>query len=398
MLVLTPALGGPSGGWGSMTSVAPAERAAELAAEVAHELRSPLGGVEAMAALLAETALSADQRRLVDGLLAAAAHLRAVADDILEAGAAGERPVFAETPLDLAGFLAPLATAAAARAQAKGLSFSARIDERITRPLLTDRRRLRQMLENLIDNAVKVTREGGIVIDVSLIDRRGGFDGLRFSVTDTGPGLSEAEAQRLFRPYGRLDNGVKGTGLGLALVRRLARAMGGDAGCDAGRDRGGAGATFWFTLRLKQAEAEAPAAVDAPRGAAGHGGCILVVDDNQANRLIMGAVLEHFGHAMAEAASAEQALAMLPGGRFAAILLDHTLPGISGLEALKLIRAMPEPLASLPIVPVTGRVSPADRAAFAAAGADGFVEKPVTARAVREALDAALEAAARRRA
>ncbi len=363
-----------------MTTKRPTDRTVTPLAEVAHELRSPLGGVEAMARLLAETPLTAEQRRLVDALCAASAHLRAIADDVLDGGGPeGGVPSVEERPVDLAAFLATFATAAEARAQAKGLSFGMQVDGRIAPKILADGRRLRQMLENLVDNAVKVTTAGRIEVVVELLDRRGGFDGLRFAVTDTGPGIAPDEASQLFRAYGRIANGVAGTGLGLAMVRRLARAMGGEAGCES---QPGEGATFWFTLRLKQ-----PAAVATVEEIAGR---ILVVDDNHANRMIMGAVLEHFGHAMVEAASAEEALELLPSGGFTAVLLDHTLPGISGLEALKRIRAMTGPLSSLPVIPVTGRVSSADRAAFAAAGANGFVEKPVTARALKEALDSVL--------
>lgn len=364
-----------------MTTKRQPERSASAMAEIAHELRSPLGGVDAMARLLAETPLTDQQRRLVDALCAASAHLRAIANDVLDGGCNdAEGPTIEERPVDLQAFLAPLATSAEARAQAKGLGFAMRIDERIARPVLADGRRLRQMLENLVDNAVKVTAEGGIVLSIDLLDRRGGFEGVRFAVTDTGPGLSSDQKEQLFQAYGRLANGIAGTGLGLSMVRRLARAMGGDAGCDS---QPGEGATFWFTLRLKQIARPAPTGP----------GRILVVDDNHANRMILGAVLEHFGHAMVEAASAEEALELLPTQEFSAVLLDHTLPGITGLEALKHIRAMPEPLCSVPVIPVTGRVSGADRDAFAAAGANGFVEKPVTARSVREALDAALRGA-----
>jgi CheY-like chemotaxis protein len=104
--------------------------------------------------------------------------------------------------------------------------------------------------------------------------------------------------------------------------------------------------------------------------------------------MIMTAILEHFGYQTAEADSGEAALAMLEGEAFSAIMLDQTLPGMSGVETLQAIRALPAPLACIPVIPVTGRVSAADRRAFAQAGANGFVEKPVTARAVRHAIEA----------
>ncbi len=358
-----------------MTTKRPDDRPVTPLAEVAHELRSPLGGVEAMARLLAETPLTDEQRRLVDALCAASAHLRAIANDVLDGGGEVKAPTIEEQRLELPAFLNLIATAAEARALSKGLSFTVRVDQGITPVILADGRRLRQMLENLIDNAIKVTKAGRVELAIERLDRRGGFEAIRFSVTDTGPGLTPEEAGQLFRAYGRLANGVPGTGLGLSMVRKLARAMGGEAGCDS---EPGRGATFWFTLRLKQATAA--------RGP----GRILVVDDNHANRMIMGAVLDHFGHAIVEAGTAEEALELLTSGDFVAVLLDHTLPGLSGLEALRQIRAMPDPLGSLPVIPVTGRVSRADREAFAAAGANGFVEKPVTARALKEALDHAL--------
>ncbi len=345
-----------------------------------------------MATLLRQSGLSPEQLRLVDGLCAAASHLRAVASDILDesAGRAGHLAC-SDKALDLKAFIGTLAVSAEARALAKSLTFALDLDDRLAPVVMADARRIRQMLENLLDNAIKVTESGGIRLSMTHVDRRGAFEGLRFVVEDTGPGFTEEQAKKLFRSFGRIDNGVPGTGIGLAMVRRLAHAMGGEAGCEG---RPGQGATFWFTLRLKLpegTEGTAPVTQNDDGMAAGPGGRrILVVDDNQANRMIMAAVLEHFGFEMAEAASAEQALAMLPSGQFAAVMMDQTLPGLSGIEALRMIRAMPEPLASLPVIPVTGRVSQADKLAFAAAGANGFIEKPVTARAVREALEAAL--------
>jgi CheY-like chemotaxis protein len=359
-------------------------------AEVTHELRAPLGGIEAMAQLLAETDLTPDQRRLVEGLLAAAGHLRSVATDILDGSAlrAGHLS-FEEAPMDLRRLVADIAISAEARTRAKGLAFALEIDDTIAESVQADGRRIRQMLENLIDNAMKVTLSGSITLSISPVDRRGAFEGLRFAVTDTGPGLSAEDSAKIFRSFGKLDNGHAGTGIGLSMVKRLAHAMGGEAGCES---QPGQTTTFWFTLRLKLDSFTQPCPMqvpplDEPGGnAMPSSGRILVVDDNLANRMIMGAMLEHFGFEMAEAASAEQALAMVVGGGFDAVMMDQTMHGMSGVEALRLIRAMPEPARSIPVIPVTGRVGAQDRAAFAKAGATGFIEKPLTARAVREGL------------
>jgi CheY-like chemotaxis protein len=358
-------------------------------AEVAHELRAPLGGIEAMAQLLGETAVSPDQERLIAGLKAAAAHLRAVASDVIDQARGVAPPAHASVPapFSLAALLDSVSAAAEARARAKGLSFTPSVARDLPAMLGGDARRIRQMLENLLDNAFKVTRSGEADLAVRMVDRRDAFIGLMFEVRDTGPGISATDRDRLFRTFSRVDNGVPGSGLGLALVARMARAMGGDAGCTSEE---GKGSLFWFSLRLPEAGVT-PSPAGPPDSSAVP---VLVVDDNRTNRVIMRAILEHFGHAVVEAESGEEALAILGRQPLRAVMLDQTLPGISGIEMLGRLRRLPGAAAATPVVPVTGRVQPEDKAAFAAAGANGFVEKPVNARAVRDALDAALAGAA----
>jgi CheY-like chemotaxis protein len=350
-------------------------------AEVAHELRAPLGGIEAMAQLLGETAMSPDQERLIAGLKAAAAHLRAVASEVIDAARGNALTPCAAADFSLGDVLEGVAAAAEARARAKGLGFTLTVDESLPATMHGERLRVRQMLENLLDNAFKVTMTGGVSLAVRQVDRRNAFVGLRFEVRDTGPGLTAQDREKLFRTFSRVDNGVPGSGLGLSLVARMARAMGGDAGCES---EPGSGALFWFTLRLPEKAMAAPA-VDMARDAP-----VLVVDDNHANRTIMRAILEHFGHAVMDAATGEDALAILRAQPIKAVMLDQTLPGLSGLETLRELRGLDGALARTPVVPVTGRVAPEDKAAFAAAGANGFVEKPINAKAIRDALESAL--------
>jgi CheY-like chemotaxis protein len=367
---------------------------ANFLAEVVHELRAPLGGVEAMAELLSATSLGPEQQRLVDGLRAAAAHLRAVANDVLDDAALSKGHFKCqEHPIELKNFISTLAISVEARAKAKGLRFVLTVDDNLPEQVIGDDRRIRQMLENLLDNAIKVTTSGDIRLSVEHVDRRGAFEGLKFVVSDTGPGFSEKQRLTLFRAYEKLNNGVAGTGLGLSLVRRFANAMGGEAGCESVES---CGARFWFTLRLKTTALKQDCMKSPEHFSPDHhtasalSNCILVVDDNQTNRMIMAAVLEHFGYQIAEADSGEAALTMIQNTHFAAVMMDQTLPGLSGVETLKAIRTMSGERGITPVIPVTGRVSKADREAFAAAGANGFIEKPVTARAVREALAAAI--------
>jgi two-component system, sensor histidine kinase and response regulator len=362
------------------------EKASSFLAELAHELRSPLGGLDALTELLARTGLSADQARLVEGLRAASAHLRSVASAVIN-DEAPERRKFdiLDEAFDLAHLVDAVGIAAEARAQVKGLSFTLTRPQPLPRPLMGDVRRVRQMLENLIDNAVKVTSEGSVSLALEHVDTRGAFVGLRFVITDTGPGFDKATQEKLFKPYGRIEGSAPGTGLGLNIVRKFALMMGGEAGCSS---EPGQGASFWFTLRLKQAEvctslaeAACPALIPVTSRLP-----VLVVDDNATNRMILSAILEHFGYACIEAESGETALSMLSERAVAAVMMDQTLPGISGVETVKAIRQMTGAVSSIPVIPVSGRVSQADRDAFAAAGANGFVEKPVSARAIMEAL------------
>jgi CheY-like chemotaxis protein len=353
-------------------------------AEVAHELRAPLGGIEAMAQLLGETATSPDQERLIDGLKAAAAHLRAVASQVIDQARGVVDGPAATADFSIRDLLDGVSAAAEARAQAKGLRYVVEVDAALPATIHGESLRVRQMLENLLDNAFKVTAAGGVSLTVRQVDRRNAFVGLKFEVRDTGPGLTAADQKKLFRAFSRVENGVPGSGLGLSLVARMARAMGGDAGCSSDP---GAGALFWFTLRLPETASVSEMHVDclAP---------VLVVDDNHANRTIMRAILEHFGHDVLDAATGEEALAILRDRPIKTVMLDQTLPGLSGLETLRELRRMGGAAGLTPVVPVTGRVAPEDKAAFAAAGANGFVEKPVNAKAIRDALEAAVAGAA----
>jgi CheY-like chemotaxis protein/anti-sigma regulatory factor (Ser/Thr protein kinase) len=365
---------------------------AEYLAEVLHELRSPLGGVDAMAELLSATALTADQKRLVEGLRAASAHLRAIADDVLDAAAISNGSFkWKDAPVDLRALITPIAIASEARAAAKGLWFHVQCEDSLPKDIITDARCIRQMIENLLDNAIKITTAGQITLSVEQVGMRGSYIGLRFSVTDTGPGFSEMERKQLFRPFTRLDNGITGTGLGLSMVSRLAKSMGGEVGCESVP---GKGACFWFSIRVKRQGTGDGSVVSEPgiteTFEPEENRRILVVDDNHASRQIMQVMLEHFGFQAVQAESGEAALAMLAQDSYAAVMLDQTLPGLSGLETLKAIRSAKKRWASTPVVPVTGRVSAADRNAFLWAGSNGFVEKPVTAASVRNALQAAL--------
>lgn len=348
-------------------------------AEIAHELRTPLGEIGAMAEMLARD-MPADRRELADALLASVAHLHRIASGILDdhRAAAAAMPSAPATQ-SLADMLAPVLQAARARADLSGLAFTTRIAESVPASIAgIDALRLRQMLENLLDNAFKLTRAGEVGVDIDRIERRGDLHVLRFAVRDSGPGFAPGQAARLFERFHRLDETVPGTGIGLSLVRRFARSCGGDAQAEA---LPGSGAVVWFSIAVRDAadapEQAVPMPADRPT--------VLVVDDDPAGRMVMTAMLRQFGCEVLAAESAPQALGLLRARPVDAVTMDMTMREMNGGEATRAIRAT-WPADRLPVIAVTGRVSERDQRLFRQAGANGFVPKPVSPRAVWSAL------------
>ncbi len=253
--------------------------------------------------------------------------------------------------------------------------------------------RLRAALENLIDNAVKFTDQGGVALAVA--PTRGkekgkakGKDrvGIAFAVSDSGIGLTMGEIKRLFRPFTQANVTIAsrfgGAGLGLSSVKQLARAMGGDITV---APRRGGGATFTLTVSLdatgpdKSSKAKDEAGTDAAAALR-----ILSVEDNPFGRVVLNTILTELGHHAEFIGRGEDAVGRLAQGAFDAVLMDMVLPGIDGVEAIRRIRTMEAPLARIPIIGVSGRGE--DEAASREAGADAFLVKPVSPRALATAL------------
>jgi two-component system, sensor histidine kinase len=384
----------------SLSADAPSLTQAAVA-EVAHELRAPLGGIEAMIALLADTELAEPQRRMVQALAASASHLRKVATTILDDhssrarhGMVGPRDREAEDRVEIGPVLSDLEFLAQARALRQKLTFSVRLGDSIPAGLLVPGTAVRQMLENLLDNAFKVTRSGSICLEVERIGRQGRFHRLRFAVRDSGPGFAAGEPARLFAPFQQVANGVSGTGLGLSLVRRLAAELGGETGAEGGS---GTGAIVWFTILVPAATPRMPArprslkaltlAVNHEVSPRPRPPLAMIVDDNQASRLVLSVMLEQFGYDVAMAASGREALEKIQAQPPDVIMMDMTMAGMDGVEATRTLRLMAGDIGGIPVVAVTGRVAPAEQDAFFAAGANAFIAKPFSPSVVWKTLN-----------
>jgi CheY-like chemotaxis protein len=378
------------------TTGAPGMVEAALAA-FAHEVRTPLTGILAISDLLATSDLGERERRWVDTIKAGAEHLASLATLFVDAArggnaAAGVRQDF----FDLRALARHAGDSLAGRAAAKGLQSRVDISEKLPALVVGDPVRLRAALENLIDNAVKFTEAGGVALAVAPIRGVRGKVGVAFAISDSGIGLTLNEIKRLFRPFSQANVSIAsrfgGAGLGLSSVKALARAMGGDIVV---AQRRNGGTTFTLTVTLTRAKA--PKATSSGADADVSPGSmralrILSVEDNPFGRVVLNAILTELGHQAEFIGRGEAATGRIAQGDFDAVLMDMVLPGITGIEAIKRIRGLGPPLGRIAIVGVSGRGD--DEAASRAAGANAFLVKPVSPRALATALLEAIRRAA----
>jgi CheY-like chemotaxis protein len=366
-------------------------------AAFAHEVRTPLTGILAISDLLATSDLDERERRWVDTIKAGAEHLASLATLFVDAAKGGRTP--SGVRQDLFGLRALARNAGdslAGRAAAKGLQSQVDISEKLPALVVGDPVRLRAALENLIDNAVKFTEAGGVALKVEPMGGAKGRIAVAFSISDSGIGLTLAEIKRLFRPFSQANVSIAsrfgGAGLGLSSVKQIARAMGGDIVVE---QRRGGGTTFTLTVTLTRARApRAPrsgADTDMP-AAPMRALRVLSVEDNPFGRVVLNTILTELGHSAEFIGRGEAAAERIAESDFDAVLMDMVLPGIDGIEAIRRIRALAPPAGRVAIIGVSGRGD--DEAASRAAGADAFLVKPVSPRALATALLEAIRRAA----
>jgi len=351
-----------------------ADRAkSDLLAVVSHELRTPMGTVISMSELLLNGTLESNQKRYAETLQQSARSLLTVLNELLdysklEAGRFElDRAVF-----DLHELVKSVGSELQARARDKGLLGAVNVGMSCPRFIKGDAVRLRQVLTNFIDNAVKFTPRGSVHLHANAGEANDKLR-LRFDVSDTGIGLGEFQKQRLFQPYAKVDraNASQGTGLGLSISRGLVELMGGEIGCES---TPGQGSLFWFTIPTERADTSPSKDAAATGTLIGH---VLVVENNAVNRMLIGAYLEEFGLTYDVVEDGAAGLERLATKDYDLVLMDIMMPELDGVETTKRIRKLGGDAAELPIVALTAHAMKGDREDYLAAGMDGYVSKPI---------------------
>ncbi len=361
-------------------------RAAQLAAEqashakgafvasVTHELRTPLNGVIGMAHILQATTLSDEQREAVETITSSSNLLYQLVNDVLdfsrvEAGRLDLNP----QPFTLLTLLESTVATVRGLAQAKGLTIDVVIEPGLPGSFEGDDLRIRQVLTNLLSNAIKFTNEGGIVIRALAAE-----EGLTLEVEDTGVGIPPESASKIFEPFRQADSSTTrqygGTGLGLALCRRICEAMGGEIGI---RRTGETGTIFGVTLPLRATQlvpAEA-AKYSETRLAERHPASILVVDDGPVNLLVARRLLGKLGYDCDEASSGAEAIARAAAKRYDVVILDLRMPGMDGIETLQHLLQLAAPPTRIAMLTADAQLE--TKRECEAAGAHAFLTKPI---------------------
>jgi len=367
----------------------------QFLAVMSHEIRTPLNGVLAIADILARKLAAAeptaaDLRPYVASIQGSGQTLLRLLTDALDLSRAeAGRLELAEESFLLAELATDLAALWGARAELKGLALEVTYDGAPDQWALGDAIRIKQVVNNLIGNALKFTEAGGVAVTLRA-RRRDVYVHLEGEVTDTGAGVPEDRLASIFEPFSQTEAGLRqgGAGLGLSICRQLVQQMGGSIGASR---NAGAGSTFRFEVPLfelpapedRRSRETAGDEVEA-LGAPMH---VLIADDNSTNRLVAETLCEMFGATCESVEDGLQAVEAAAGGRFDLILMDIKMPNLDGVGATRRIRALAGAAAETPILALTANADPWDAAGYLAQGMNGVVEKPIKAERLLAAIN-----------
>lgn len=379
------------------------EMKSEFVAMVSHEIRTPMNGVLGMANLLRDMRLNSDQQECADTIVASGEALLTIIDDLLDVSKLdADKLELEHIPFAITDVVGYSMAVMAPQAEEKGLQFTNTLDPDIPEILVGDPYRLRQVLLNLISNAIKFTDEGSVTVKGEVTTKKEDGVVIAFFVSDTGQGISDDAQEKLFAEYTQASMEVArkhgGTGLGLSISRRLIALMGGEISIVSAP---GKGSTFSFVTRFDIADdAETIHFLESARSSEAkleeaskrarlstRSLKILQVEDNKTNRDVAEKILTKAGHRVTNVENGLEALEVIETGGFDVLLMDRDMPIMDGIEATKRIRAMTGPLASIPIVGITASAIQEQLDDCINAGMNVCLTKPVDARKLHETLE-----------
>lgn len=346
-------------------------------ANMSHEIRTPINGISGMADLLLNMPLTEEPRKYAQAIKQSVGNLLGVINSILDFSKIESGKMELESvPFDLRALLEDLELAVRPQAERKGIFFKTDVPSDLANAVVGDPSRVRQILLNLLGNAVKFTSRGGVVLQLSQKSTSAGRVLLTFEIADTGIGIPKEALGKLFEPFTQADSSTTrrfgGTGLGLSISRELARLMNGTI---TAKSEEGKGSTFTFMLPIEVGESEGRASVGA--AAVAGSGRVLIGEDNDMNREVALRTVEQLGYSAEAVANGKELLRKLEAEPFDVVLLDCQMPEMDGYEAARYLRNHSESrLRSIPIVAMTANAFTEDRERCLASGMDDYISKP----------------------
>ncbi|WP_413560582.1 ATP-binding protein [Bdellovibrio sp. HCB209] len=360
----------------------------DFLANMSHEIRTPLNGVMAMSELVSGTILTDDQKAMIDTVQSSAGHLLTIVNDILDfSNVEAGKIELANTKFDMKDLVQQTLYSLEPLIHAKNLRFNVSLPEKMGAEVKGDASRIRQVILNLLGNAVKFTQKGEISAVLSIMGTHNGKQTVRFEVTDTGCGIPSAKIESLFEAFSQADASVTrkhgGTGLGLSISQRLIMLMNGQIGVESVE---GQGSKFWFTIPLDVIEREEVK----PKSSMSNelkGVHILIAEDNQVNQVIIQAMVTKLGATCEIVENGRLAIEALHAKKYDLVLMDCQMPEMDGYEATRTIRARASDFQKIPIIAVTAHAMSGDREKCLEAGMDEYLTKPLSIKSLSNTLN-----------
>ncbi len=357
----------------------------EFLANMSHEIRTPMNGIIGMSQLLETTVLTSEQKEYISALTSSCNNLLSIINDILDLSKIeAEKLEINLCPFNLRKCITELVSTQKSRIEERGLYCRVDIAPELPDELIGDEFRIKQILLNLLVNAIKFTKNGGITVSASLIERLDSVFVIDIAVKDTGIGIPACAQAHIFEPFNQADASISnrfgGTGLGLTICRHLTELMGGSIRLESME---GNGSTFYLRLALNyadSAEESLQKSDDLVMNLDVTGLNVLLAEDNQINLLHFTALLRKMGCQVTEANNGREALDRLKTGKFDVLLMDIKMPIMNGDEALRLLRKEEsEKGGHQPVIALTAFALKGDRESFIEKGFDGYLSKPIMA-------------------